>query len=203
MFSKRVVAILLVMSLISSALAKVVHISNRSTNSSQYTLPDYLQADIDFAVSGSTLTLTVINQTKNTGHEFDINELLFNVSDKITGLTCNAGAQWNFTFNPDKLTLSGFGSFDAKLSDGTGPKTIKPGTQKTFTLTISGNGPYTAEDFTTAMSKTVTGDTAALSGAKFINPSAGTQTAYGVVVPEPITLMLLGAGGLALLRKQK
>ncbi|MFA5865246.1 MAG: PEP-CTERM sorting domain-containing protein [Phycisphaerae bacterium] len=191
---------------INFAQATPVHLSDRSTNSNPNTLPTYLQADVDFSVSGSTLTLTCTNNTNATGHAFDINEIWFNVSDKITNLTSDPGAQWNFTFNRDAIALSGYGSFDARFYDGRTSKTIKPtgaNSTKTFTLTISGTGPFTVADFTDSLSKTSGGEVTAKIGANFINPTVGTQEAYGVTVPEPATICILGFGLSALLFRRK
>jgi len=160
-----------------------------STHSSDETPPSVLTALLDFSVSGSVLTLTVTNQTP-AGNGYNINQLLFNATSNVTGLTLNPPVTgWSVLTNQH---ADSFGFFDFGLIDGVDmdPSTIFPQETQVFTLDISGTGPFSEADFTTEFSVPPPGEIAALAAAKFVAGPNG-DSAFGAFVPEPATLVLL------------
>ena len=79
--------------------AAALQLSNASSNE---TPAEWLGADLEFEVEGSTLTLTTTNQTGLLfTHElvpertsYNISEIYFNVSPNVTGLTLNPITGW-------------------------------------------------------------------------------------------------------------
>lgn len=183
-----------------------------------------LDATFDFNITDpNTLELTVTNLTS--GDElFDINEVYFNASSNVTGLTYNSathsvkgGATAAWSFETDDGTDSsptmadGFGIHDFALIDGIGgnsPKDIGPTESVTFEFTILGTGPFSMSDFTNTLSRQPTGGTATLTlaAAKFVHrrDSLGNEilpndSGFGGHVPEPGSAILLALGALSLL----
>jgi hypothetical protein len=177
-----------------------------SSVSSDLTPASWLDATFDFSVAGSTLTLVVTNDT-TAPYEFNINEVFFNASSDVTGLTFNTAthsAEGDVTLEwaplDTDVMVNGFNGFDFGLTDGVGetdPSVIGPLESITFSFSISGTSPFSPGDFIEPNSK---GYTAA---AKFVN-GPGDDSAWGAV-PEPSTALLLAFGlvGLSAGRRRK
>lgn len=176
--------------------------------------PGLLDASLDFSVVGSELTLAVNNLTpENPGDPaLNINQVYFNTSDNVDGLvlsTVNGGPaskKWKLIYKVDSHEVANFGSFDVFLEDGIGnqPSVIGPQETVTFTFNISGTGPFSDADFI-QLSATDGGEHVfSFAAAKFYdggNPGISSYAATNI--PEPVTLMLLGLGGLGLLCRRK
>jgi len=169
----------------------------------------WLDALMTFTVSGNTLTLDVENLTPDPQvsppGSFRINDLYFNVSDKVTGMTLAAPPEgWALTFSRDGCKVGGLGHFDVRLEGGQGGKDqdqIFPAETTTFTIAFTGTG-VTESDFTTEKS---VGQMESLAAAKFV-PVGDGMSARGAtftVVPEPATLALLGLGAAGVLLRKK
>jgi hypothetical protein len=162
--------------------------------SSDSTSAQALAATLEFEVSGSTLTLTVTNRTDGTGRgEYKINRIYFNATSRVSALTLTSPAGWSLDTNAEGGGR--FGRFDFAILGGVGQSSsqIDAGGSQTFILSISGNGPFSATDFTTELSRIPTGDTPSLVSAKFVQ-GPGDDSAFGASVPEPAaSAMMLGA----------
>jgi len=166
--------------------------------SSDETDPSVLDAILDFSVSDSTLTLTVTNTTEDPNF-YNINEVYFNATSNVMGLSPETPFPGGWSLSTNQ-SADGFGVFDFALTDGVGTDEaqIIPGETVTFKFTIVGTNSFSADDFTTERSTIPPGDRPAFAAAKFVQ-GPGDDSAYGAV-PEPSTVLLLGAGliGLAL-----
>lgn len=176
---------------------------------------EQLDATLDLSVAGSTLTLTVTNLTPEnvSDPEFKMNEIFFNTSGDVTGLTLtdvigSPAGHWDFTVSQDGIQVNGFGLYDVSLINGRGdvPSVINPGEVVTFVMDITGTGPFSDADFI-QLSTQIDGHVESYGAAKFY---AGTgvppdASAYGATnIPEPATVILLGVGGgLMLLRYRR
>ncbi len=157
--------------------------------SSDETSPDDLSATLTFSVSGTSLDLIATNATSLTDG-FDITEIYFNTTSQITGLTLGAGGS-GWTLLADQ-SADGFGTFDYVLLNDTGNDLfeIAPGESRAFTLGIAGSGFYTDADFTTQLSSVPPGSHEAIAAAKFVS-GPGDDSAFGAVIPEPATGLLM------------
>lgn len=179
------------------ATATIITLSNAS---SDVTPASFLDATFDFEVTGITLTLTVTNTTivPNT---FNINELYFNGSDNVLGLTVDSiPLGWNLLTNQ---MADGFGVFGFALIYGgpeDGPYVINPGETTVFTFTIDGLAEKV--DFVNELSDALPEQTAAFAAAKFV-VGPDDDSAFGAFVPEPGTVALLGLAGLLGLRRRR
>ncbi len=179
---------------------------------------DWLDATVEFSVSGSTLNVDVTNLTGQGGDPaFDIAQIYFNTPDSLDdvgGLTLTdviggdpaAYTQWNTdtNYSENSYVVNGFGAFDMMVTDG-GQHVINPTETYTFSFSISGTGAYTEADFGTLMSNTSPphGGMEMLVAVKFVQ-GPGDASAFGATdIPEPATMCLFGLGGLALLRKRR
>jgi hypothetical protein len=200
----------LLLGLASPALASTI--VTLSSVSSDATDPSLLDAEFEFSVAGSTLTLTVTN----TGSDFNISEIYFNASGLVTSLsltsaTHSAQGDVSAAWLPIELGSmpDGFGAFDFGLTDGVGennPNIIEPGEDIVFVFAITGSGGYTDADFIvgnengyTAAAKFMNGppdpECAGLTEPTEMCPEAADteDSAFGTV-PEPLTAWLLAAG---------
>ena len=157
--------------------------------SSDETSPDDLSATLAFTVSGSSLDLIVTNATSLTDG-FDITEIYFNTTLQITGLTLGSGGS-GWTLLTDQRA-DGFGTFDYALLNDSGNDLfeIAPGESLSFTFGIVGDGFYTDADFTTQLSSIPPGSHPAIAAAKFVS-GPGDDSAFGAVIPEPATGLLM------------
>jgi hypothetical protein len=159
-----------------------------------------LNATLDFVVVGTTLTLTVTNDTAGLG-DFNINDIYFNTTVDVTSLTLTSATHsilgdvfvhWDPVMTNEMK--DGFGIFDYSIQDGIGetdPWLVTPGDSIVYELTIGGTGPFDMSDFGVA-----NGDGYTL-GAKFVN-GPGDDSAFGANVPEPSTALLVGLGSVML-----
>jgi hypothetical protein len=167
--------------------------------SSDSTPASVLDANFDFSVLGTTLTLTVTNDT-NAPDDYNINEIYFNGSNDVSSLSVvsvthsvagNVTSDWIPLLTG--VMVDGFDIFDYGMTDGLGelaPPAIGPTENLEFVFSITGTGPFTDFDFIVGNGL---GYTAA---AKFVN-GPGDDSAYGTV-PEPSTGLLLASGLLLL-----
>jgi len=181
-----------------------------STNSSEdpgYPQASVLDATLDFSVAGTTLTLTVSNDTSG-ADEFDMSELLFNGSANVSSVTLTSvdgnacpGALCGWALGTS-AAADGFGVFDFHLVDGFGPDPDQIAAGETVVFVFSVNAGLVDADFTTTLSSIPPGETPALAAAKFVN-GPGDASGFGATVPEPGVAALIGLGllGLVALRR--
>lgn len=161
-------------------------------------------------LGGNTLSLSLLNQT-TAPDEFNMNGVWWNGDAGVSGLTVTSATH---STNGDVLaawtpveattTANGFGAFDFALTDGVGagnPNLIQPGESIVFLMTITGSctsTSCTAANFIAANGLGYQG------AAKFVNgpddpESPGNEdSAFGAVIPEPTSALLLGTGLLIL-----
>lgn len=179
---------------------------------------EQLDATLDFSVvDDTTLTLTVTNLTPDLtipdATTLRINEIYFNAKDYITDLFLTGVSAgnidkwvWDFVQGGDGAShqVNAFGRFDVYLKDAPGnPQTfIGSGDSLTFTFEINGGvGSFSANDFI-ELSTQVDGHQLMYAAAKFYD--GPNVSAYGATdVPEPASILLLGLGAFALLRKRR
>lgn len=211
--------------------AALLELSDYSSDGNAFNAAEYLTADLAFAVVDTSLTLTVTNRTfndyPNTNQTaFDITELYFNIDPQsnVAGLTlgqvwwCDPNGTkidgnklkgWTNGVSTNGYHVNGFGMYDVHLV-GSNPPVISPtGTGGVYTVqfvfTISGTGPFSDADFTTSLSGPFDNDPMlGLAAGKFIHGGpTHSESAYGVVVPEPATICLLALGATALIRRRR
>lgn len=196
--------------------ATTITLSSMSSDETPY---QQLNATLDFQVAGSTLTLTVTNDTADPA-AFNINELYFNATDDVTSLalvsavkdgSSDVTAGW--TLSTDE-SVAGFGTFDFGLTDGVGfdnANVVNPSGQVVFTLDIGGTGPFDMVDFVDRTSE----PDGAFAAAKFVScrgsecfedddSAFGKQNDPSFVLPEPglSALVALALGGLVAIRRR-
>jgi PEP-CTERM motif len=210
------VAALLLAAVMLPAAAGASTILQLSDSTSDATVsPSLLSAQLSFEVTGSTLTISVLNQTQTTSTGFNINQLYFSTSNDVTNLTLTAAmgsqdgsnlAYWTLNANPGGASTvtkaDGFGKFDWSLIDGVdgNPSTLHPSEMETFTLSITCAvaAVCDASDFGLELS-TGKGQKV-FAAAKFVSGPGGISSFGGTttVVPEPTSAALLGLGLAAL-----
>lgn len=163
--------------------------------SSDQTAASHLLAELDFTVTGGSLSLRVANETTSP-FAFDIDAIYFNAGPHITGLSLDgvaASAGWVIALNE---RADGFGVFDFALMTGLGndPAEIGSGDSAEFSFSIAGTGPFLSTDFTTEFSTVPPGNLPALAVIKFINGPGDDSAFGGTIIPEPATLVLLLSG---------
>jgi hypothetical protein len=149
---------------------------------------------MDFQVSGSTLTLSVSNDS--TG--FDITGFYFNVSSNVADISLTSGpADWKLEdqYSRNVPDTGLFGVFDyivgVKGKKAANAK-LDPGDVATFMFAIDSAGPLTAADFTTEVSLIDDGEVEAIAAARF---GTDADSPIGAThAPEPTTGLLVGMG---------
>lgn len=169
-----------------------------SQSSSDSTPAEYLDACLTFDVYGSVLTLTVENNTL-WPHEYYINQIFFNATDNVTGLTLIGSDDWTLNYEEDGNRASPFGDFDVALvtRNNQPHARIAAGQTAVFTFGIQGTGTYDAWDFATELSAVRGGHIPSLAAAKFVSGPCDDSARGNVTdgaVPEPATLALLASG---------
>lgn len=199
------ISLVLILFICSSLPATQLKLSDHSTNVAIN--PSLLNAYVTFSVSGTTLSITIDNDS-----DYYINGVWFNCSANVTGFSnlTGDGPQWNITLARDSITgdgttnMSGYGSFDARLSDQhMKNKIVAPhSTPKVFTMSIQGTGPFYDNDFSSQLSAGA--GIHSFVAVQFDSSTSGNTTphaAYGILTPEPASITLL-ASGLILLRRK-
>lgn len=170
--------------------------------------------DFDLGNAGDELKITLTNPSAGQGGDelFNINELFWNGSASVTGLsllsaTHSVNGDVTGLWDPVEtgLNADGFGSFDFALRDGVGELSLgvaMPGQSIVFILDISSIGAVDMTDFVVPNGS---GYTVA---AKFVNgpddPEAPgfEDSAFGSV-PEPTTAALLALGLIGLAARRR
>ena len=209
--------------LASASHASTILLSNLSSDT---TPASQLDATLQFMVTGSQLSLTLTNTTGDDAADNDaaflINEIYWNGSADVTGLTLlsatkngttDVTAGWGGAGAVSGGSAAGFGTFDFALTDGVGfndPNVARPGESIVFLFDIAASGPVDMSDFV-ALSTIPPGNSPSFAAAKFVSCRGADcvevdDSAYGAtdnpdfVLPEPATTaLLLGALGLGLL----
>ena len=169
--------------------------------SSDQTPASVLDATLVFEISGAgELTLSVTNDTA-APDAYLLDQVFFNASSNVAGLTLLSAtssvdglvtADWRLATSKH---AGGFGTFDFALlpAMGSSDNEIDPGETVRFVFAITGTGPFAMADFTTRLSEIPPGNTPSLAAVKFVS-GPGDDSAYGAVVPEPLTLFEFGLG---------
>ncbi len=183
------------LALATAAPASIITLSNASSDETD---PGLLNATMEFTISGTTLTLTVTNNTSG-ANSYKMNELYFNAPDGVT-LAFDGLPGWSYSNN---VAAAGFGLFDFALLDGQGgsPNQITAGEIVSFTFTILSGAP-SMMDFVTEFSTNPPGDMPSIAAAKFVG-GPGDDSAYGNAIPAPGVLALLAVAGLVSGRRRR
>lgn len=166
-------------------------------------LSGYITLDV---LGGNVLSLTLENQT-SAPDAFNINAVWWNGDAGVTSLALTSATH---SSSGDVLaawapvepgtTANGFDVFDFALTDGVGagnPNIIAPGQSIVFLMAITGSCTASA---CTAANFVLENTSGYLAAAKFVNgpddpESPGFEdSAFGAIVPEPTTALLLGSG---------
>jgi len=182
------------------------------------TPPSLLTATMDLTLAGDVLQINLTNQTA----DFTISEIYFNyggsldiesstISSQPTGFTGSMLKDNDPTTPPgsggNNITVNGFGNFNFCLDiDGNGMANagLAEGATGTWTIDLGTGTGFNINDFN-FLSKIPPGDTQVYAALKFTQgQDPSDDSAFGAVVPEPTSLLLLGSGlvGLIGLRKK-
>ena len=177
--------------------AATASIITLSQFSSDETDPALLSATFDFAVSGSTLTLSVTNDTL-APNDYLISEVYFNAPD---GVTLSFAGLTGWTFMTDQ-GADGFGRHDFALIDGQGQilDQIESGETVIFSFTILTGSP-TPQSILNSFSVIPPGNQPVVIAAKF-RAGPGDDSAVGASIPAPGALPLVMAG-IALVNRRR
>ncbi len=172
--------------------------------SSDSTPAAQLKALLDFEVNGSTLSVSVRNQTLAAA-PFDISTLFFNVSPDVIGLTYTGAregddAAWALFDSGTSVTNWKFGTFDFALlgsvSSNSGQIVHGHSNDFSFGIACKSGAVCNATDFGSGMS--TGGQLAALVGLRFLDGPGGDGAFGGATqqapIPEPSTALLLALG---------
>lgn len=185
-------------------------ISSDLTPASQLdAIVEFEVGDFDLGNPGDELRITLTNPDAGMGGDalFNINEIYWNASGSVSGLTLlsavhSVAGDVTAAWQPVELgsMANGWDPFDYALTDGVGstnPAIVEPGESVVFLLDIDSLGPVLASDFVVPQGN---GYTVA---AKFVNGPPDPEnplvedSAFGTV-PEPATGLLSALGLVAL-----
>ena len=183
------------LALVTAAPASIIELSDFSSDETDAGL---LSATMEFTIAGTTLTLTVTNNTSGLD-SYKMNELYFNAPDGVT-LAFSSLPGWTFSTGAG---ANGFGIFAFALIDGQGgnPNQTTAGETVSFSFTIL-TGPPSMSDFVDNFSTVLPGMTPMIVAAKFVG-GPGDDSAYGAAIPSPGVLALLAAAGLVSGRRRR
>jgi hypothetical protein len=191
-----------------------------STHTSEPTGPNsvpasWLSANMELSVNNDTgpweLTLAVTNNSGNGDFSFNISELYFNTSARITVLSleeivgANMGT-WELNFNTDSILVGPFGYFDISIiCTDKQAESIDPGETVTFKMYVETEELELEDDhfYDLSVENHLLDKWLGYGAAKFWGGGPEDLSAYGAYVPEPATILLLGLGMLTLLRKRR
>jgi MYXO-CTERM domain-containing protein len=170
------------------------------TTSSDQTPASSIAVVLDFAVAGSTLTLTATNLSAST---YRVNQIYFNATDDVTSLTLTSAthsaagvvtSRWSVLADEDAGPFKGF---DFELAGGTGarPWVLDPSESVVFVLSIGGTGPFTADDFGVVNTEGYQAAAKFQGGPDDPETPGSEDSAFGAV-PEVSLLGLLAVGAL-------
>jgi len=167
---------------------------NLSPGSGDMASAENLEATLTFEVVGNTLMLQAANRTEDPLACY-ISGLFFNATQNVTGLRLVEPSAWTLRFQEDGNPAVPFGSFDVALIGGVGssPSEIAPGESLSFMMSIQGQAPFAATDFTTELSYSWCEQTPSHGTAKCVRRPRE-DSARGNAVPEPMTISFVGAG---------
>lgn len=191
------VAMLLIAGQAAAASYTLSDISSDSTPAAQ------LKALIDVSVSGSTLNVSIRNQTLASA-PFDIGSLYLNASPDVIGLTYTGAREgnsslWGFYDSGTAVTNWKFGTFDFALhgSASNPDALILHGHSNMFSFSILCKQGVVCDagDFFSGLSQG--GDLQTFGGLRFVNGPGGDGAFGGTLampIPEPSTALLLALG---------
>jgi hypothetical protein len=178
-----------------------------SSLSSDATPAASLGATYDFVVTGSTLRLTVTNQS-----QYDIVAIFFNDSNDVADITLTgvegSSDGWLFRSTGDFMSTPSFGTFDHALHSpvwrNQNLEGVGVGDIVTFIFDIDCAGSLVCDASDFANQTSFNGPVAVNAAGRFIrgpegstNPFGG-GTKVGGQIPEPATALLLAAGLVAI-----
>ena len=196
-----------------SAQGVVIPLSTHSSEPISSVPASWLDASMNLSVANNgqwELSVAVTNLTpENTGDlGFKMSEIYFNTTAPITSMTLDSVVggnvwEWGLFLSTDNIHCDGFGLFDISIfSMNSNLACIDPLETVTFNIIIDGGTPpYSDADFYD-LSFQYDNHTLAYGAAKFFAGGPEDLSAYGAYVPEPATILMLGFGALALIRKR-
>lgn len=184
----------------STAEAGVIHLSQHSSDSTDAGVLD-ARVSFDVLDAGSTLRLTVFNDTANPNAYF-INQVYFNASDDFLLSLTSPASGWALQTNQQGGGV--FGTFDYALIGGNGndPDQVAPGGSLVFELDVVG-GTAVMADFTASFSVVNNpNQKSSVVSLKFVR-GPGDDSAFGASVPAPASTALMIAAGLIAARRRR